>query len=242
MACHSKTVMRQNRPNFWVQGYRNTHMEYLDFVVFKDILGSFNALVSKWPVTEKCLVIERNWKWELGILLTHVRDTFDHVMLPIVTPTQYGAIMVHRPILYIFFFSHAFLLIISSISLYIYNVGLIYKFSVGRHHPRSPSGHSGQWVQRGRAIQGSGLAVQSPGRAGQYREDPDLWWEQIPVPGTCDQSRNDSGGSGLLVGQQNLYAYVYANIVEICYHIILTWVAGFNCLNCWWFWFKPFLH
>ncbi len=38
----------------------NTYMGTFDIVVFRVILGSLGALVSKWHVTQKPLVVEQN--------------------------------------------------------------------------------------------------------------------------------------------------------------------------------------
>ncbi len=49
-------------------------------VVFKVILGSFGALFSKWPVTRKRTLVERNSEISASlILVTHVWGTFDLV-------------------------------------------------------------------------------------------------------------------------------------------------------------------
>ncbi len=43
---------------FWLMNISNTYMVHL-LVVYKVILGSFSAFVSKWPVAQNRLVVER---------------------------------------------------------------------------------------------------------------------------------------------------------------------------------------
>ena len=62
MASNSKTTGRRaKRSGIWVSWILVTHIwGTYDLVVFKGILESFGAFVSKWPVSRKWLVIEQN--------------------------------------------------------------------------------------------------------------------------------------------------------------------------------------
>ena len=61
--------------------------------MFKVNLWSFGALFSKWPVTQKQLIVERNSEilasW---ILVTHVLGTFDLVGLKVILGS-FGALL-----------------------------------------------------------------------------------------------------------------------------------------------------
>ena len=68
MACSSKTAgCRATRAPSSTSKTRVRNLS-----VFKVILGSFDALVSKWPVTQKGLPVEQNM-----ILVEHIWGTFD---------------------------------------------------------------------------------------------------------------------------------------------------------------------
>ncbi len=60
----SRTLVIHIQGNLTLWGSRSIWITYIwgtyDLVVFKVILGSFSALVSKWAVSRKGLVIERN--------------------------------------------------------------------------------------------------------------------------------------------------------------------------------------
>ncbi len=58
----SKTARRREKwIEIWETGTRVIHIWCtFDLIVFKVILGSFGALVSKWLATRKLLVVERN--------------------------------------------------------------------------------------------------------------------------------------------------------------------------------------
>ncbi len=60
MACNSKMAGRRAiRSEIWESGVIVTRIwGTFDLLVFKVILGSFGAFVSKWPVTQKRLAIE----------------------------------------------------------------------------------------------------------------------------------------------------------------------------------------
>ncbi len=62
MACNSKTARRRaKRSEIWDSWILVTYIwGTYDMVVFKVILGSFGALVSKRPVSRKGLVVEQN--------------------------------------------------------------------------------------------------------------------------------------------------------------------------------------
>ena len=62
MACNSKTAHRRaKRSAIWDSWILVTYIRgTYDLIVFKVILGSFGAIVSKWPVSQKGLVVERN--------------------------------------------------------------------------------------------------------------------------------------------------------------------------------------
>ncbi len=56
-----RLVVEQSFPQFWTRGIQVTCMlRIFDLILFKGILRSFGALVSKWPITRKRLAIE--WK------------------------------------------------------------------------------------------------------------------------------------------------------------------------------------
>ncbi len=109
MACISKTVDRRAiQSEIWDSWVLVTHIWGIyDLVVFKVILGSFGAIVSKWPVCRKWLVVvvfkvilgsfgsfvskwpvcrkwlvvvaKRSQIWDSWSLLTHIWGSFDHV-------------------------------------------------------------------------------------------------------------------------------------------------------------------
>ncbi len=60
--CILKTAGRiAKRSEIWDSGKIVTHIwSTFDLVVFKVFLGSFGALVSKWPIAPKSLIVERN--------------------------------------------------------------------------------------------------------------------------------------------------------------------------------------
>ena len=62
MACKSKTAHHRAKwSEIWDSWILVTYIwGTYDLVVFKVIWGSFSALVSKWPVSQKGLVVERN--------------------------------------------------------------------------------------------------------------------------------------------------------------------------------------
>ncbi len=61
IACNSKTAGRRAKwSEIWELGQLLYNIVWFDIVGFKVNLGSFGALISKWPVSRKGLVIERN--------------------------------------------------------------------------------------------------------------------------------------------------------------------------------------
>ena len=56
MVCNLKMACRRER---WTATWDSEKLDTFNLVVFKVILGSFDGLASKWPVTPKRLVVER---------------------------------------------------------------------------------------------------------------------------------------------------------------------------------------
>ncbi len=76
MACNWETDARRGKPTeIWgLGGTSNTHMGYLWPCRVQDDLGLFGALVSKWAITRKRLVVVQT-DWKLGF-----RDAFNTYM------------------------------------------------------------------------------------------------------------------------------------------------------------------
>ena len=92
MGCIGKTAGRRSKQSeIWESGVV-VYGVPLHLLLFKVIWRSFDAFVSKWPVTGKCLAVERNWEIWTGVIVTCIWDTFDLLMFKVILES-FGAIV-----------------------------------------------------------------------------------------------------------------------------------------------------